>query len=300
MNCILQHIQYLLRTHSCVIMPRLGALIATERGAAIDEQRGIIRAPMREICFNAAVINNDGLLATSIARKEQISYEAACSKMDNAIEAIKHQLFAEKEVQLGRIGILRLSSDGRIIFNPSRTAEQQSLALGLNSITFPKREDAGNSQIHNTKDNNYYYLRISKTALRAAASLALPIVAALSILLWTLSLDNNENTSANIDYASVLPVKKIKTTPHISENTTHEESSLGQIVVAVFGNRDQASLFIQRHSKSPYNLTIAKSGDNYRITTYGLQTREDLVKLLHKTDFIIEYPGSWILMQEPE
>lgn len=302
MEELILHIQYLLRRHSCVIVPRLGALIATERPAYVNEEWGIVQAPVREICFNAAIVNNDGLLATSIARREQIPYEGACVRMERSVDELRQHLDTDGEVLLGRVGTLRRTPDGRLIFDPALTARQQAAALGYQPVAIPSREAKSEEGSATTRsDGGYYILRVSKTATRIAAGIALPLVAAISILLWTLSLGNG-SIPAGIDYASVVPMPTHKTeAPAPAPAATHNDSSQphGVLVVAVFSTEQQADLFLRQHAKSVHSLSVSPYGKSYRVTTLP-QSRSGLLELLHDTDFIVEYPGAWIWMQDAE
>lgn len=295
---IILHIRYLLRQHSCVIMPRLGALIATERHACINEEWGRIEAPTREVCFNGAIVNNDGLLATSIARRLRISYEEACALMDKGIDRMKQHLEADGEVSLGRIGTLRRSDDGRLIFDPALTAQQQSDAMGLRTVAIPGHEsDKAEAQATPVADKRYYHLRISKYATRVAAGIILPLVTAFGILIWTLSLNGNGTMTTGIDYASVLPMPSAKApaAKEATETKAVSNAQEGVLVVAVFNVESQAQMFLNQHADSQYRLSISPYGKTYRVTTQPTG-RENLLKLLHTTDFIVEYPGAWIWM----
>lgn len=223
------HIQYLLRRHSCVIMPRLGALIATERSAVVNEEWGRVQAPVREICFNAAIVNNDGLLATSIARREQISYEAACRRMEQVIDKMKQMLDNGAEVSLGRIGSLRRSADGPICFTPAMQARRKAEALGYYAVELPGQDDNVESRNPATKrDSRFYHLRIPKVAVKYAASLFLPVIAAMSIFMWILSVSTYPDAADGvnrIDYASVIPIKE---SSGVSRQNNASESEIGR------------------------------------------------------------------------
>lgn len=294
MEELILHIQYLLRRHSCVIMPRLGAFIATERASYVNEEWGIVQAPMREVCFNAAIVNNDGLLATSIARRSQIPYEEACVRMERSIDEFRHHLDTEGEVALGRIGTLQRSDDGRLIFTPALTARQQASALGYDTVAIPSKEAKTDTVQARHADSAYFTMRISKAAMRVAAGIVLPLVAAVSILLWTISLGPSARPGTSIDYASVVPMPTHQTATTASMVVANDAPQ-GVLVVAVFDTKQQAQLFVNRHSASAHNISISEYGKSFRVTT-APQQRDALVRLLHDTDFIVEYPGAWIWM----
>ena len=131
--------------------------------------------------------------------------------MERAIDELRQRLDTDGEVSLGRIGTLRRSADGRLIFDPALTARQQAAALGYQPVAIPSKESRTEEGSGATRTGSgYYILRVSKTATRIAAGIALPLVAAVSILLWTLSLGGG-TVPAGIDYASVVPIPATKT-----------------------------------------------------------------------------------------
>ena len=79
MITICEHIEYLLRNHDCVIVPGWGAFIAQYQPASFTED-GQMLPPSRLIGFNASISHQDGLLASSVMRREKISYDAASNK----------------------------------------------------------------------------------------------------------------------------------------------------------------------------------------------------------------------------
>ena len=103
--------------------------------------------------------------------------------------------------------------------------------------------------------------------------------------------------TTGIDYASVLPMPSAKA-PAAKEATATKAVSNAQegvLVVAVFNVESQAQMFLNQHADSQYRLSISPYGKTYRVTTQPTG-RENLLKLLHTTDFIVEYPGAWIWM----
>ncbi|MCM1152853.1 MAG: hypothetical protein NC328_04270 [Muribaculum sp.] len=119
-----------MRYHDCVILPGLGALIASGKPAHYDEISGIFHPPLRQVCFNGAVSNDDGLLVDSIRRRGNISFEEARSLMQRQLHTIRITLERDSEVTLGKVGTLRRDSEGNVSFHPFRTSEQMMEEMG--------------------------------------------------------------------------------------------------------------------------------------------------------------------------
>ncbi len=111
------HITTLLRRNDCVIIPGVGAFIATRCQAELSN--GLMLPPRREISFNSAMTHDDGLLASSVSRRLKISFEQARERVAAESALIQRRLRNEGAVNLPRIGILRRRSGGRLEFMPA-------------------------------------------------------------------------------------------------------------------------------------------------------------------------------------
>ena len=76
MISIVEHIEYLIARHDCVVVPGWGAFIAQYEASSVSAL-GRWQNPGRQISFNSALSYNDGLLASSIMQREQCAYEIA-------------------------------------------------------------------------------------------------------------------------------------------------------------------------------------------------------------------------------
>lgn len=110
------HLITLLRRNDCVIIPGVGAFVATRHQALLSGE--LMMPPHREISFNPAMVHDDGLLASSVARRLKISFEQARERVAAESALIQRRLRNEGAVNLPRIGILRRRSGGRLEFLP--------------------------------------------------------------------------------------------------------------------------------------------------------------------------------------
>ncbi len=118
MFSIIEHIEYLLTCHDCVVVPGWGAFIANYREARYDESREMLERPLRWIGFNANVSHNDGLLAHSLMRREGLTYEQAMSFIADSVTTFRQQLAMDCEVSMGRLGYFRRNEGRYIEFVP--------------------------------------------------------------------------------------------------------------------------------------------------------------------------------------
>ncbi|MGM9844721.1 MAG: SPOR domain-containing protein [Muribaculaceae bacterium] len=121
MNELILHIELLLMSRDCVVVPGLGAVLAHGLPARYDEVSYRFIAPSRSFTFNPEINHNDGALASSIARSKGITYEDALDYVATQVAALKHHLAADGELALGRVGSLH-RHDGLLEFRPGDAA----------------------------------------------------------------------------------------------------------------------------------------------------------------------------------
>ena len=141
MLTIIHHIEYLLRRNDCVVVPGFGAFVVQTRAAGIDEAGEMLLPPSRMLSFNGAIDHNDGMLASSIMRKESVSYDKAVDVLASEVKSLKNQLVADKELMFGKLGMFRLSEEGQMVFEPSATFDLCRLPYyGLPAVSLSAAE----------------------------------------------------------------------------------------------------------------------------------------------------------------
>ncbi|MDE5870517.1 MAG: hypothetical protein K2H22_01015 [Muribaculaceae bacterium] len=205
------HIEYLLTRHDCVIVPGLGAFIATETEAYIDFETGTIRPRRREISFNSSVVTDDGLLAHSIARREGLTYEEARRQLSHLTDRMSADLDKESEVSLGMTGRLVKDAEGLISFQPRRSEVLSDILpdMALAERRVPAvvaTEEPEDNAVDNTPADDEdgmrtirvradrYVFTISKRAVHAAAMLVTILTVGLSLLV-PINHDNEQKAS---------------------------------------------------------------------------------------------------------
>lgn len=129
------HIIYLLSRHDCVILPGVGAFIVTRRNARYNEATGRWLPPTRHISFNAAVRNDDGLLAHSFRCRLNIDFEQARKELEQSLSKLLTSLHNGVPFRLGKIGTLHVEDSSRFIFTAGETPGQREGLLGLHAFS---------------------------------------------------------------------------------------------------------------------------------------------------------------------
>lgn len=115
MDEIALHIDFLLHTHDCIIVPGLGGFVVNVTNV---ERNGLwgLSAPSFELIFNSKLTYNDGLLAESLMKTNNVSYEIAIKQIETASKELKSKLLKDEEVVWSNLGTFKTNKDNNLIF----------------------------------------------------------------------------------------------------------------------------------------------------------------------------------------
>ena len=113
-----RHIEILLLSNDCVIIPDFGGFVAHNVSARYDEHDHTLLPPMRMLGFNPQLRMNDSLLVQSYITAYDISYPEALRRIEGEVDEMKDALDVEGYYTLDSIGTLSVNSDGNIQFEP--------------------------------------------------------------------------------------------------------------------------------------------------------------------------------------
>lgn len=199
------HIEYLLTRHDCVIVPGIGAFIATETEPYVDFEKGVFVPRRREISFNGSVVTDDGLLAHSIGRRERLSYEDAHRMLSAMTEKMRADLREEGEISLGMTGRLVMNADGLITFQPRRSRIKEDIYadICLKPEPAPQAAEQIEAETEAPADGlrtvlvaaDRYVFTVSKRAVHAAAMLIMVLTIGISLLV---PINHNNQQKASV------------------------------------------------------------------------------------------------------
>lgn len=319
------HIEYLLLRHDCVVVPGFGAFINVYHSALENSETHSFQPMTTEVRFNSALKHNDGMLATSYARRERVSYAEGREMVRVAVSDLQDTLALEGEVSIGRIGRIRTDKSGNLTFYPLLTPHRLSAALGYLPVkrhapvadVAPAAETAVTetetaepvveNPIRKFDTDRNYYIPINKMFARMAASFAVVAVLCLSLIL-PFTRDYHE------DQASVVPVKAIttavtKASQQIQaveqpapaaepEPETAPQPKTWHLVVGTFRSQDEADNFISSKNDSPYELHTVASKRMVRVVAISATDKETLLPELNSPEFQSAFPQAWIFHQQ--
>lgn len=135
MDTVILHIEYLLRHHDCVVLPGWGAFIARRVTASFrSEGHYVMTPPARSIAFNAELREDDGLLLSSVCRRENMTYSEATHYVRSQVCYLSEILREDGEVVFGHLGKFSVCDNMPLRFFPAPDAVNY-MNLGLEIIT---------------------------------------------------------------------------------------------------------------------------------------------------------------------
>ena len=113
-----RHIELLLLTNDCVIVPSLGGFMAHHVNARYDDKDGVFLPPSRTLGFNAQLDMSDTLLAQSYVDAYDLSFPEALARIEREVCQLKEEIERNGSCQLNDLGRLYVNGDGRYEFEP--------------------------------------------------------------------------------------------------------------------------------------------------------------------------------------
>lgn len=129
-----RHIEILLLSNDCVIVPDLGGFMTHHVEARYDENDHTFIPPLRTLGFNPLLTMNDSLLVQSYVDAYDISYPEALRRIEDEVNELKQHLENEGQYDLNGIGMLSVNEDGKYIFSPCEAGILTPGLYGLSSF----------------------------------------------------------------------------------------------------------------------------------------------------------------------
>lgn len=113
-----RHIEILLLSNDCVIVPGFGGFMAHHVDARYEGTDNMFLPPLRTVGFNPQLTMNDSLLVLSYVETYDMSYPEALRRIEDEVAEIRQTLENEGKYEVDNVGILSLNEDGNIEFEP--------------------------------------------------------------------------------------------------------------------------------------------------------------------------------------
>ncbi len=291
MISMIEHIEYLMLSNDCVVVPGFGAFIAQYTSSHNCEQNSTFTSPKRSISFNASINHNDGLLANSSAKKASIPYAEALKQIEKSTTICRQALSDGSEVPFGRLGFFISNGEGHIEFIPFHHELANDDFFGLQSFSFPTLAER-NAQVatEETVSETYSEPEInigrrnwfSHKAVQIAASIVM-LVCLTFALSTPIIVDKPTHQLATLNVPTpTMPKHKVVKAEEISlqkqveaASEKKEANSNGRyaIIICSLKKQSQVAQYFQENKdinpanvikKNGYYMIYFNRGDNYQ------------------------------------
>lgn len=291
MISMIEHIEYLMLSNDCVVVPGFGAFIVQYTSSNNCAQNSTFTSPKRSISFNASINHNDGLLANSIAKKASIPYAEALKQIEKSTTICRQALSDGSEVPFGRLGFFISNAEGHIEFIPFHHELANDDFFGLQSFSFPTLAER-NAQVatEETVSETYSEPEInigrrnwfSHKAVQIAASIVM-LVCLTFALSTPIIVDKPTHQLATLNVPTpTMPKHKVVKAEEISQqkqvkavSEKKETNSNGRyaIIICSLKKQSQVAQYFQENKdinpanvikKNGYYMIYFNRGDNYQ------------------------------------
>ena len=308
MNEIALHIEFLLHSHDCVIVPDLGGFVINTTGV---ERSGLwgLNAPKLELLFNSKLSYNDGLLAESLMKTNHLSFDDAMKKIGDACEELKKKLANSGTVSWDNLGVFKADSQNNIIFIPNKEFVRPHF-LGLTNARF--KPAVLKASATSNKEEAIPVSSIIKYVSTAIAAAVVLFVIVLSynsstsssqyaeIVSKPLIFKNKDATNlANTHLSTSVAVNnEAPTSKDVSEITQSEAPSTKYyVIVGVYEIRESAEKIISRLKQQGFEsasmIERPRRLDVYSAAFSSIDEAQSYLQNLHADN--PEYSDAWIL-----
>jgi len=314
MNRPIEHyISELLYLHDCVIIPGFGGFVGNKKSAYIHPVSGIIYPPSKAFLFNKNLRQNDGLLATHIARMEGIELSKTTDLIEDFVKKIQSELEQRSAFKLQNVGTFTKGREGNISFLQDKSYNYNLASFGMQANHKAKKVERTISQDKEVILKSIRQKDFGKT-LRRAAAVLIPLIG-LSLIGITQEENINKVYSqmANLNpfTSTKTEIVALETKPEVvieivaptitkvKEETVKiaipivEQSKTYFIIAGAFAEKKNADRLLYKLSNLNYKPSIVKGGNLMRVSYNSFQDRENA--LLALAEIRKENKSAWLL-----
>lgn len=133
-----RHLEILLLSHDCVIVPNLGGFMAHHVAARYDEADGMFIPPYRTLGFNAQLNMSDSVLAQSYADAYDLSFPEAVYRVEHEVNLLKERIAKNGRYEFAGLGTLSINKDGFYEFEPCQAGILTPSLYGFGAFEMPR------------------------------------------------------------------------------------------------------------------------------------------------------------------
>jgi len=302
------YISNLLYIHDCVIIPGFGGFVGNKKSAYIHPVSGIIYPPSKALLFNKNLTQNDGLLATHIAKEEELDLVGITNLIEGFVQGIQKELKNRSAFKLQKVGTFTRGNEGNISFTQDKNYNYNLASFGMEANHKSKKVERIISEediiVKTIKQKDF------KKTLKKAAAVLIPLIG-LSLIgitqeenitdIYNQMANLNPFTTSKNEIVKEAPAKEIKVPiaeiietekaeiviPIITEQHTY------YIIAGAFAEQKNANKLLQKLKRWNYDASIVEGGNLMRVSYNSFQNREDALLVL--AEIRKDNKSAWLL-----
>lgn len=303
------YISNLLYLHDCVIIPGFGGFVSNKKSAYIHPVSGIIYPPSKALLFNKNLTQNDGLLATHIAKEEGLDLSKITNLIEEFVKETQKELENRSAFKLQKVGTFTKGKEGNISFLQDKNHNYNLASFGMQANHKAKKVEHTTSQDKEVIVKTIKQKDLGKT-LRRAAAVLIPLIG-LSLIgitqeeningIYSQMANLNPFTNSKTEIVKEAPIKEIEVPiveiietekveiviPIITEQHTY------YIIAGAFAEKQNADKLLYKLKNWNYKPSIVEEGNLMRVSYNSFQNREDA--LLALAEIRKDNKSAWLL-----
>ena len=303
------YISNLLYLHDCVIIPGFGGFVGNKKSAYIHPVSGIIYPPSKELLFNKNLTQNDGLLATHIAKQENIDLSETSSLIEDFVQSIQTELNSRSAFKLQKVGTFTKGKEENISFLQDKNQNYNLASFGMQANHKSKKVERTISDEKEVIVKTIKQKDFGETLKRAAAVLV-PLIG-LSLIgitqeenindIYSQMANLNPFTNSKTEIVKKAPAKEIEVPiveiietekveiviPIITEQHTY------YIIAGAFAEQKNANKMLQKLKRWNYDASIVEGGNLMRVCYNSFSKKEEAIMAL--AEIRKDNKSAWLL-----
>lgn len=273
MNELVKHIEILLLSKDCVIVPNFGGFVAHHVDAHYEENDCLFFPPLRTIGFNPQLKLNDSLLVQSYVDAYEMSYPDALNRIEEEVNEMRQKLENEGFLEMEGLGSFTMNNHGMPEFEPCLAGILTPNLYGLSSYEIASLQQSvanlAERQAEAAETIQPVAVKSSKATLVNIAWVRNAAVACAVVFAFFFIPQlkmGQEDTTGNVNtslLSRVMPKDIVNGTPDLSSANLSQgvEASMGLIDMPSFVKKTGKPnlLFVSNDSSKPYYSIILAS-----------------------------------------
>ena len=303
------YISNLLYLHDCVIIPGFGGFVGNKKSAFIHPVSGIIYPPSKELLFNKNLTQNDGLLATHIAKQENIDLSETSSLIEDFVQSIQTELNSRSAFKLQKVGTFTKGKEENISFLQDKNQNYNLASFGMQANHKSKKVERTISDEKEVIVKTIKQKDFGETLKRAAAVLV-PLIG-LSLIgitqeenindIYSQMANLNPFTNSKTEIVKKASTKEIEV-PIVEIFETEKVEIVipiitGQhtyyIIAGAFAEQKNANKMLQKLKRWNYDASIVEGENLMRVSYNSFSKKEEAIMAL--AEIRKDNKSAWLL-----